>query len=361
MTLNTGLKMGAAIIVAACLISVSFFAFMHEGGRDETHGPLTSPIFKMEERDGMTHFVFKSDYRFDDYLDIGSSTIPELATYLAENVTAGKLIELEKLQACSAFKVENVSGDGFLTGRNFDYRFAKPAIVHTHPDGGYSSVSIVSLSFFEGVTESDSIRAGNTLYNALLFIPLDGVNEKGVFVCVNIVSSANPIHQNTPGKVPIFLPSALRLILDNAATTQEAIDLVMNYNLNQDDNCHLLVCDKSGDSRTIEIVDNRMVVTPTSIMTNHYITEEGKNVPVTGTSGQRFDTIETALESKPNMSVDDVKTTLKSVSMFDTSEHAYTRWSSVYDLNTCSGTVWIIPIDSEDEKVDYETPYGFSI
>lgn len=361
MNLNPSVKKGLAVTVIICLILASCLALLHVGKGNESSGPLTSTIFDIYEEDRMVHFNYESDYMFDEYLKKGSVYSQGLTDYLADNITVGKSIHIHKNQFCSALMVEKETGDGFYTGRNFDYFYSEPAIVHTSPEGSYSSVSIVDMSMAGDIGESIDDRAKNTVYNALPYIPLDGVNEKGVFACINVVHNADPINESESIKTPIFITSAIRLILDNASTTQEAVDLVMGYNLNYEVNCHLFVCDRSGDSRSIEVVDNRTVVTPTEIMTNHYITVEGADTPISESSRERYDTLEAALESKPAMSEDDVKAALISVQQTDSDRMHFTRWSSVYNLDSCSAVVWIVSPQNEEGEMDYDTPHRFSI
>lgn len=355
------IKVEAMVVVTLCVVSASLLTILPGLGTEDRSGSITSTIFEMYEDDGMVHFEFNDDYLFDRYLEESSTNLDELGEYLADNVTVGKVPHILDVKSCSAFAVQKDHGNGFFTGRNFDYFYSEPAIVHTSPDNGYESVSIVDMTMFGGTDTPLGERGDDTVYNALPYIPLDGVNEKGVFVCVNVVHNGKPFLQNDSDKPTIFLTSAIRLILDNAATTQEAVDLIMDVNLHTDVNYHLFVCDESGDSRSIEVVDDTTEVTSTDIMTNHYITEMGKDVAVSDSSRERYDTIEDALDIHDRMSEDMVKYTLISVQQTNADRIHFTRWSAIYDLENRCCVVWIVTPYDVDGEMDYDTPHRFYI
>jgi predicted choloylglycine hydrolase len=167
--------------------------------------------------------------------------------------------------------------------------------------------------------------------------------------------------QDDSGKSTIFITSDIRLILENAATTQEAVDLISEYNLHSDVNYHLLVCDGSGDSRAIEVVDNRTSATPTDIMTNHYVTEHGADVDVSESSGERYSIIREALEADDSMSEDEVKSVLISIHQSNPDKIHFTRWSVIYDLAELDCVVWMVTPFDKDGELDYDDPYRFSL
>ena len=84
------------------------------------------------------------------------------------------------------------------------------------------------------------------------FICLDGMNERGVSIAVLTLDS-EPVNQDT-GKQKIFTTLAIRLVLDRAATTQEAVDLLDSYDMfaTSGRDYHFFVVDASGDARVLE-------------------------------------------------------------------------------------------------------------
>ncbi len=83
-------------------------------------------------------------------------------------------------------------------------------------------------------------------------ICLDGINEKGVSIAVLTLDS-KPVNQDT-GKMPIIPTIAIRLALDRAATTEEAVELLRSYDMfaagGRD--YHYYITDASGDGRVVE-------------------------------------------------------------------------------------------------------------
>ena len=98
------------------------------------------------------------------------------------------------------------------------------------------------------------MRSAQTLANiAAPFICLDGLNEKGVSIAVLTLDS-EPTFQRT-GKPVIATTLAIRLVLDRAATTQEAVDILKQYDMMASsgrDYYHSYINDASGDGRAVE-------------------------------------------------------------------------------------------------------------
>ena len=106
------------------------------------------------------------------------------------------------------------------------------------------------------------------------FASLDGINEKGVSIAVLTLDSL-PTRQNS-GKPKINTSLAIRLVLDRAASTQEAVDLLGSYDMvaMAGRDYHFFINDASGDSRVVEYDPQNparpMVVTHAREITNYY-------------------------------------------------------------------------------------------
>lgn len=61
-----------------------------------------------------------------------------------------------------------------------------------------------------------------------MYAPLDGMNEKGLAVSVNMIQDGAAVSQNT-SKPDITTTTAIRLLLNNAADVNEAIELLDQY------------------------------------------------------------------------------------------------------------------------------------
>ena len=80
------------------------------------------------------------------------------------------------------------------------------------------------------------------------FLPFDGMNEKGVAIALLAVPEAEPPYDSN--KITLNTTTAIRLVLDYAATVEEAVELLRNYNIyfSGDVECHYLIADASGQS-----------------------------------------------------------------------------------------------------------------
>ena len=78
------------------------------------------------------------------------------------------------------------------------------------------------------------------------------MNEKGVSIAVLTLDS-EPVHQNT-GRPVIGTTLVIRLILDRAATTEEAVELLNQYDMfaTSGRDYHFYITDASGDGRVVE-------------------------------------------------------------------------------------------------------------
>ena len=87
------------------------------------------------------------------------------------------------------------------------------AVVRTNPKDGYSSVSVVNLSFLgynENYTPDKLLDRINTLATA--YFPLDGVNEKGL--AVGVLQLQAPVTAQDNGKPDLGTTVAIRAMLD---------------------------------------------------------------------------------------------------------------------------------------------------
>ena len=240
-------------------------------------------------------------------------------------------------------------------------KYAQPCIIHTNPKDGYSSISTIDLEMFGDMDETVTEITSDIRFKATPYIPLDGINEKGVFACVNAVHIQTPIKENEEGKASIFFTSALRIILDYAATTEEAIALLESYNLYSPWNYHLFISDSNGDTRTVEVVGDKRYVTSTDILTNHYITEAGPKVPETDNSLARYNTIKAAVDENDSMTKAEVKDVMISVHQENPDHTHFTRWTVIYDMAKFEMVMWTCPPGDHDAPMDYNTSHSYSL
>ncbi|MDG4757928.1 linear amide C-N hydrolase [Micromonospora sp. WMMD710] len=219
-----------------------------------------------------------------------------------------------------------------LFARNFDWD-ANPALVlRTDPPDGYAAVSLVDISHLGvGADPTDDRR----LLNAPL-LPFDGMNERGLAVGLAADDAATARPQ--PGRPTVGSVRILRLVLDRAATVDEAVAVFGRHNLDFDGGppLHYLVADATGASAVIEFVDGAMRV------------ERGTgrwqaltNVPVAGVPEQRrredrrYGQIAAALTDAG--AVVDAEAAHR---ILTTVRQGHTRWSVTYGLR--SGEVRLV-------------------
>jgi hypothetical protein len=230
--------------------------------------------------------------------------------------------------ACTCFAGLSPDGEKVF-GRNFDW-YAHPALLlFTDPPHGYASVSMVDIHYL-GYDDQGSPATGRAGLLLAPFLPFDGLNEAGLAVGMMAVPRARDA--DDPGRPTIDSLRAIRVLLDGAATTDEAINLLRQHNVAfYDPPIHYLISDASGSSAIVEYVDGEMkVITnqePWQVATNFIVSEV---LPLGGDSPcQRYDRAYQALSAaNGSISPDEAMAILESVS------GANTIWSAVYDMST---------------------------
>lgn len=160
----------------------------------------------------------------------------------------------------------SVVRNGNFVGRNFDYFYnnVPDFIVRMNAkEGRYASIGVAQTSLFK---EAD-LLSGNYNKEYMKLIPnvmMDGINEKGVFVCNNVVANEFDRNQGTdPTKENLGVWFVARKILDKAATADEAVEIMRSYNIVGDlfgiENLHFMICD-SLKTYVAEIVGSQLII-----------------------------------------------------------------------------------------------------
>lgn len=255
---------------------------------------------------------------------------------------------------CSTISVENTGG-GYYFGRNFDWNKCDALLVISHPSDGYASFSTVNVDFIrQGAGLASRFLSDEMLTVAALYAPLDGMNEKGLCVSVNMIQDTDTISQDT-GKPDITTTTAIRLLLNKAADVDEAVELLGQYDFHASMGymIHLAIADSAGKSVAVEYVDNEMHVIETPILTNFYLSEGEKNGIGTSQSHTRFEILEQTLEEKPAMDSGQVRDALASVSKGNFGEFESTEWSIVFDQTALTAEYY--------HREDYSKSYAFTL
>lgn len=222
---------------------------------DKNEENKSAPVYKMEVSGG---------YYFDDFIENGgASTDDELINFIVDNITKGIVdVNLTAPEiGCASFTAQTEDGSR-LFGRSYDFSTTTGMIVHTNPkDGRYESYSSVDLQFL-GITDGrylDSLM-DKIICLAAPYVPLDGINEKGVscgiYMSYQGSDRGTATNQNT-SRPDLTSTTMLRMILDYAATVEEAIELVKQYDLHDSANTsfHYMIADSTGKSAILEWVD----------------------------------------------------------------------------------------------------------
>ena len=287
-------------------------------------------VRKLEE--GLYYMEYEGDYGFDAFLEKGgapseAAMAEYITSFLSGGFVKGGATPGPRNFGCSTLAVDA------LMGRNFDWEGAEGSaiIIHTKPGNGYASYSTCWLDFLGfGQNWKPEGFANQYMALAAVYVPLDGINEKGLCVADLVNGDDEQTHQRTD-KADLTTNTAIRLLLDKAATVDEAIALLRQYDMNSAIGMahHLAISDATGRSVVVEYIGDQMIVTETPAVTNHYLSEGEKYGMGNEESIARFERL---LEMRSAVTdTEAMRDTLESVSY-----SGITRWSIVYDLEARS-------------------------
>ncbi len=303
---------------------------------------------------GLSTVQFKEDYYFDKYIEQGgASSDKEVIQFLKDNILSNVDIEFQS----NTFGCSTISslGTNKLFGRNFDWNHCNALIIQSKPPTGYASISTVNMDFIQ--TSAGfllDLLPDNIKTIAALYAPLDGMNEKGLCVAVNMISDNTTIEQNS-NKPDITTTTAIRLLLDKAANVEETIALLQQYDMHASMGMmvHFAISDVSGKSVAVEYINNEMVVTETPVLTNFYVSEGKKYGIGSAQSHERYDILTKVLFDNDNITTEQMKNALDSVSKDNFNEYEATEWSIIF--NQTSGEVTYY------HRENYQNGYTFDV
>ena len=259
-----------------------------------SHNPATyikdagklAMLRSMKDVDGngrLYEINYTADYKLDAVLQSGCTETNQLFNYIAyllyDSLPKSKA-QVSFDAGCSAFAVPNHQNGNFLMGRNYDfchatedgksYKSIAAILVHTAPQGGKKSISMVDgmqLGYGQGF-----YRDGDTDLSLLMGLPyaaLDGINEDGFAIGV-LALRENQTKQNT-GKPRIGTTTAIRMLLDRASTVKEAIAMLRKYDMDMQgsgrSNYHYFMADATGDYAIVEYTLEKGDTIPTIMET----------------------------------------------------------------------------------------------
>ncbi len=305
--------------------------------------------------DGLSAALFTGGDGFVAFLEAGgASSDGEVLSFLQKNFLSGA--DGLGLQiaggGCSTLSVPAADGTGYYFGRNFDWDACDALVLLSCPMEGYRSISTVNTDFIRQV--SPIPLPDNILKTAALYAPLDGMNETGLCVSVNMIQDSATIDQDTD-RPDLTTTTAVRLLLNRAATVEEALALLDSYDLHASFGymVHFAIADAAGHAVTVEYIDNEMSVVETPVLTNFYLSPGEKQGIGTAESHTRFERLQTQMQETPAMDEDGVRDALAAVCKGSFGHGETTQWSAV--LDQAHGTA------AYYHREHYETAYTFRI
>ncbi|MBR3387056.1 MAG: linear amide C-N hydrolase [Bacteroidales bacterium] len=319
----------------------------------------SASVQKLDE--GLYYMEYKGDDGFDGLIARGGGrSAADLVGYVMTFLSKGYYnppapTPVNAVYGCSALTVRTPE-NGVLMGRNFDFSSATGIILHTIPKQGYETITTFNSDFFG--FDKDWLPEGYpNQYMALscLFFALDGINEKGLAIADLMAGDAVETHQET-GKPALTTTSAICYLLKNAASVDEALDLLRGIDMHSDIGAahHYAMADASGRSVVVEYVDNEMVVVDSPAVANHYLCEAKFNVGLIESDHRYEHLCRQFEETGGTMAPEQLASAIESVSQPTHGEGFL-------------GTAWTVLMDLTNRKVTYfsrrhfDNPFHFAI
>ena len=299
---------------------------------------------KLDDR--LYYMEYKGDDGFDGLMAKGGfEKADDMVGYIIEFLSKGHYkpeVETSKEPyGCSALTVKTPDGS-VMMGRNFDFPSAIGLIMHCIPDKGYETITTFNVEFYN-FGEDFKPEGFKNQYMCLsgLFVALDGINEKGLVIADLMAGDSIETHQRT-SKPDLTTTAAISYMLKNAANVDEALKLLESIDMHSDIGSahHYAMADVSGRSVVVEYVDNKMVVTESPAVANHYLCEQKLNVGLTEGDDrydrlcQRFD------QTQGVMSEKQLTDAIATVSQPQRKGFLGTAWTMVMDLSHPSVTYY---------------------
>ena len=326
---HKAMKKGKVILVIMIVLAAIIGIFLY-GGYQTFSKEIAAMQSVQEVREGVFTLHYKGDYGFKGFLEQGGAkTDAQMATYIASSLSHGyyKPALTTPEGGCTT-----VNGSNFFA-RNFDWdQVGNYIILHTEPDDGYASIATSNLSFLGfGTDWKPSSMQEKFMAMASIYVPLDGMNEKGLCVA-DLVEIDGDIDVPDTEKPDLTIVGAIRLVLDYAANVDEAIQLLSQYDVfpSVSRMHHLSLSDASGHSVVVEWKGGELMATPTQVVTNHCLSAVSNNESI-AESIQRFNMLTT--EQLPITGVQQAEQAIQAASY-----PGETLWTVIYDQQALTAT-----------------------
>lgn len=184
---------------------------------------------------------------------------------------------------------------------------------------------------------------------------MDGVNEQGLAIAVLMLDEP-PTRQDS-GRTKITMTVAMRMLLDQAATVDEAVALLSRYDIQTpgEGSYHLHIADARGGAVVVEYIDQQMVVVQSDKATNFLLAPQA---PASGGEGRdRYALLDARLRDSGSSL--DASQAMRLLSDVCSTPNMWpdgitqTQWSAVYNLSQPSVDITI--------AMDYDKVFQFSL
>ncbi len=338
---------GVAVVCVLCVAGYVAYLFRDSWNALNSIHEVAPELYEM---------TYVGDYGLDEFIAQGGvHNDMDLRPFLQKFLSHGFMpVETPAPElpdfGCSTLCAPMKSAEGYLFGRNFDWaKKGNTIIIRTRPKNGYASVSTSNLDFLNmhiDLHTDDVMQRMPAI--AAIYVVVDGINEKGLMVADLFAGDHEKTCQER-GNLSVTTTTAIRLLLDRAATTDEAIEMLGSWDMHSsiDWAHHLAIADAGGHSVVVEWIDNDMIVTETPAVTNHYLTPLRPHVGIGATEARR-DTLCARLEQQPAMTTRQMTQLLQDVSFEE-----YTCWSVIFNTEDLSATYYY--------RTDYSQPYIYAV
>ncbi len=305
-----------------------------------TYGGFVRAALSVKQlNDHFYYMEFSGNSQLQEFLARGGAeTNGDLAVYI-ENLLRGKRINKVYKEpvplntGCAAIEARTPDGKQ-LFGRNYDWNNLKTAVIFKcNPKHGYKSISTVQLDFVGfGDDFAPDTFGHKYLTTAAMFVPLDGMNEKGLCISDLMAGDDEETHQDA-GLSDVTTTLAIRSILDFCADVPEALAFLENHDMHSviGRAHHFAISDATGRMVVVEYVNNAMIVTETDAVTNHYLGVEKQEI-TRENSQLRLNVLRNHLDANETLTEDEVKNALYDIrSSQYRNSYGKTWWRAVYN------------------------------
>ena len=193
--------------------------------------------------------------------------------------------------------------NGKYYGRNLDFYVNKNADFIIRTSASKDRYASIGMSADYPLCLKESVDNGTLTeedYAAIAYYMTDGINEKGVAINGNVVpcGECERTTGTNPGAPAVVTNGVVRYVLDNAASVDEAVELLKGINIvvPSDEKFHFeehwMISDPEK-TVCVEIWNNELVVVDDNVMTNFYVSHPDTEM---GIGHERYELLKAHLD-----------------------------------------------------------------